>query len=117
MKINSKTHGIIDYLVVVFLAASPTIFSLPETTSIFTYVLAGIHLTLTVLTNFELGVVKVIPFKFHGWIELLVSIALIGIAFFLGNKDGDIARNFYIGFGIAVFLTWAITDYRLSKIA
>ncbi len=74
MKLNSKTHGIVDYLVVVFLLIAPTAFHLPETTAVFTYVLGGIHLALTVLTNFEFGLVKVIPFKTHGLIELVVSI-------------------------------------------
>jgi len=110
--INSKTHGIIDYLVVLFLAASPSLFNLPETTSLFTYVLAGIHLTLTVLTQFELGLIKVIPLKIHGWIELVVAIALVGVAFYLGGMEGDIARNFYLGFAAAVFVVWLLTDYN-----
>jgi hypothetical protein len=115
MKVNSKIHGIIDYLVVLFLWSSPTLFSLPETTSTFTYVLGGIHLVLTVLTKFELGLIKVIPLRIHGLIELIVSIVLILIAFILGNKEGQIARNFYIAFGVAVFLTWLITDYKKDK--
>jgi len=44
MKINSKTHGVIDYLVVIFLWLSPSIFVLPEMTGIFTYALGGVHL-------------------------------------------------------------------------
>ena len=115
MKINSKIHGIIDYLVVIFLWSAPSLFNLPETTSMFTYILGGIHLVLTVLTKFELGLIKVIPFKIHGWIELIVSIALVAVAFLLGNMEGEIARNFYLGFAVAVFLTWLITDYKTSQ--
>lgn len=111
MKINSKIHGVIDYLVVVFLWLSPSIFNLPELTQIFTYTLGGIHLGLTLFTNFELGLLKVIPFKIHGWIELVVSIALIGVAFYLGSIDGEFSRNYYLAFAIAVFLTWLLTDY------
>ncbi len=110
--LNSKIHGIIDYLVVIFLAAAPTLFNLPEITACFTYILAGIHLTLTLLTAFEVGLIKVIPFRLHGWIELIVSVALIGVAFYLGGREGDLARNFYLGFAIAVFITWLLTDYN-----
>lgn len=117
MKINSKIHGVIDYLVVIFLWLSPSIFNLPEVTAIFTYVIGGIHLTLTVLTKYELGIFKVIPYKIHGWIELIVSIVLFGVAFFLGSEEGDLSRNFYIGFALAVFLTWLITDYRTNQVA
>lgn len=112
--LNSKIHGILDYGVVAFLWLSPTLFELPETTSLFTYILGGIHLTLTLLTNFEMGVIKVIPLKIHGWIELIVSIALVGVAFYLGGLEGNLARNFYIGFALAVFLTWLLTAYDSS---
>lgn len=112
MKINSKLHGIVDYLVVVFLWLSPTLFSLPEMTGLFTYILGGVHLSLTLLTRFELGLIKVIPLKIHGLIELIVSIALIGVAFYLGSEEGELARNYYIAFAAAVFLTWLITDYK-----
>ena len=112
MKLNSKIHGLIDYLVVIFLFLSPKLFHLPEITEFFTYILAGIHLTLTVLTNFELGLIKIIPLKIHGLIELIVSITLFGAAFYFGSIEGNIARNFYICFAIAVFLTWLITDYK-----
>ncbi|MFY0697235.1 MAG: hypothetical protein JXR11_05240 [Balneola sp.] len=116
MKIlTSKLHGIIDYVVVVFLLASPSLFGLPEFTACCTYILAGIHLTLTVLTDFEVGLFKVIPFKIHGLIELIVSLALIGFAFYLGGREGDLARNFYLCFGIAVFLTWLISDYKKNE--
>lgn len=116
MKINSKIHGVIDYLVVIFLWVSPSLFNLPEVTALFTYTLGGIHLALTVLTNFELGLIKVIPFKIHGWIELVVALALFGVAFYLGSIEGDLSRNFYIGFGAAVFLTWLITDYKTKSV-
>ena len=112
--INSRVHGIIAYLVVVFLLAAPGLFGLPETTALFTYVLGGIHLVLTILTKFELGLIKVIPFRIHGWIELIVAIALVGVAFYLGGLEGDLARNFYLGFAGAVFLTWALTDYKMT---
>ncbi len=115
MKLNSKTHGAIDYLVVVFLLLSPTLFGLKDITAIFTYTLAAIHLLLTITTNFELGLVKIIPFKIHGVVELIVAIGLIGVAFYLGNLEGELSRNFYLSFGIAVFLTWLITDYKTSS--
>ncbi|MEP6677236.1 MAG: hypothetical protein ABJA78_18895 [Ferruginibacter sp.] len=115
MKLNSKTHGVIDYLVVVFLLLSPILFGFKGITATFTYVLAVIHLLLTITTKFELGLIKIIPFKIHGMIELIVSIALIGIAFYLGNLEGALSRNFYLSFGIAVFIVWLITDYKTSS--
>lgn len=113
--INSRLHGILDYVVVAFLLLSPSIFNLPELTALFTYVLGGIHLGLTLFTNFEAGVIKIIPLKIHGMIELIVSIALIGVAFYFGSREGSLARNFYIAFGAAVFFTWLGTDYTTAE--
>lgn len=113
--IDAKIHGIIDYLVVLFLLAAPTLFGLPPTAALFTYVLGGIHLTLTLLTKTDLGLIKVIPFPIHGWIELIVALVLVGVAFYLGGLEGDLARNFYLGFAGAVFVVWALTDYRSAQ--
>lgn len=115
MKINSTVHGFIDYMVVLFLALSPRLFHLPEFTSTFTYVLAAIHFLLTISTDFRYGVFKIIPFRIHGLIELLVSILLVGAAFYLGSRENILARNFYLVFAGAVFLTWALTDYNSNK--
>lgn len=112
MKINSKIHGLIDYVVVLFLFSAPTLFGLPEITSVFTYVLGVIHLLLTITTRFEFGLIKIIPLKIHGIIELAVSVLLIAVAFYLGNLEDNISRNFYLGFAVAVFATWYISDYN-----
>jgi hypothetical protein len=114
MKLSAKIHGILDYVVVAFLLASPTIFNLPSLTAIFTYILGFVHLTLTVLTDFPAGLIKIIPLKVHGIIELIVSITLVGVAFVLGDAEGSIAKYFYLGFAAAVFVTWVITDYKGS---
>ena len=112
MKINSRIHGAIDYGVVMFLLISPIYFGLADITSKFTYALGIIHLLLTISTKFVLGVFKIIPFKIHGLIELIVSLALIGVAYYLGNLEGDLSRYFYIAFAVAVFITWVMTDYK-----
>lgn len=110
--INSKVHGFLDYVVVVYLLVSPGVFNLPEATSLFTYVLAGIHLVLTVCTQFELGLLKVVSFEVHGVVEFVVSLLLVVAAFVLGAIDSDLARNFYLVNAGIVFLTWLFTDYK-----
>ncbi|WP_026839148.1 hypothetical protein [Gillisia sp. JM1] len=112
MKINSKIHGFIDYLVVLVLLILPSLLNLPEITAIVTYALGGIHLLLTLFTNFEVGLIKVIPFKIHGWIEFIVSVALVAVAFYLGNIEGEFSRNLYFILAAIVFVIWLITDYR-----
>ena len=112
MKINSKTHGMLDYALVVLLLLSPTLFSLGSLTSIFTYATASIHLILTLCTDFEPGVFKIIPFKIHGIIEIIVAVTLVGIAFYLGSIEGSVSKIFYLCFALVVFIAWLITDFK-----
>jgi len=114
--ISPKLHGIIDYLVVAFLLASPLVFGFTGLLAIFTYVLGVIHLALTLLTDFNGGVMKLIPLSFHGMIELIVGVVLIILAFTL-FKDEAAGKIFYALFGAAVLLVWLLTDYRKSSIA
>jgi len=116
MKISSKTHGIIDYVFVVFLWLSPTLFGLAETTALFTYILGGIHLAMTLLTNFEVGIIKWIPFRLHGLIELVVAIALGGVAFYLGNLEGDLSRNYYLGLAVTILVVFLLTDFKKTTV-
>lgn len=116
MKLNSRIHGAVDYGVVLFLFFSPSIFLLPQVTSYFTYTLGIIHLILTILTKYESGIFKIIPFRIHGKIELIVSFVLVGVSFYLGYLEGNLARYFYLSFAIIVFITWLITNYKSSPI-
>ena len=109
--ISPKLHGIIDYLVVVFLLASPILFGLSHEIGLYTYALAVVHLLLTILTDFNAGLLKVIPLPIHGFIELIVGVALIIIAFTLLKNDMA-AHMFYAGFGIAVLAVYLLSDYR-----
>lgn len=113
--LNAKAHGIVDYLVVVFLFASPTLLGLSNLIANLTYGLGTVHLLLTALTNFPLGIVGVIPIRIHGLIELLVSILLISTPFFLNDMEGfsPLDEYFFAGFGVAVLITWLISDYKL----
>ncbi|MGH9949019.1 MAG: hypothetical protein ACRD6X_17750 [Pyrinomonadaceae bacterium] len=116
MKILSpKLHGYLDYVVVAAFALAPTIFGFTGLPATLSYLLAVVHLSLTVLTAFPLGLVKLVPFSIHGMIELVVSIALVLLPFVLGFSGDAAARNFYIAAGVVVFVVWLITDYGTDK--
>ncbi len=118
MKILSpKVHGYLDFVVVITFALAPTIFGLTGLAATIAYVLAVVHLALTLATAFPLGVIGLVPFTIHGWIELLVSVGLVALPFIAGFSDVPVARNFYIAAGIVVFVTWLITNYQAAETA
>jgi len=112
MKFISPTiHGLIDYLVVVFLLTSPATFGFTGLLAGFTYALGIIHLLLTVCTDYKPGIFKFIPLTIHSGIELMVGVLLIVIAYtlFSNNPEGKL---FYVIFGTVILLTWLLTDYK-----
>lgn len=109
--ITPRIHAFIDLLVVVFLFASPTLFGFTGTLAMFTYVLGIVHLLLTVLTDYSMGVVKVIPLAVHGVIEFVVGVVLIALAYTFFNDDAA-GKLYYVIFGTIVLLTWLVTDYK-----
>lgn len=113
--INSKLHAALDYLTVIFLLAAPELFNLPEMTAMFTYVLACVHFLLTIITNFEFGLIKWLPFRVHGYIEIIVAFALFGASFYLGSIDGVFSRNFYLIFAAIILIVFIQTDFTHSK--
>jgi hypothetical protein len=111
--IKPKHHAILDYAVVALLLASPSIIPFTQAVAVFTYVLAGIHFTLTISTDFPGGLIKIIPLEVHALIELFVSILLLASVFILSDVSNT-DRYYYTTFSCAVFLTWVFTDYKAS---
>ncbi len=92
--ISSKAHGLLDYATALFLFTAPTIFNMEGTVCTVTYVLASVHLALTALTAFEVGLIKLIPFRIHGLIEIVVAVALAGLALWFKSQAHDLGMNF-----------------------
>ena len=111
-KLSPRTHGILDYITVVFLLISPTLFKMQSAGMVFTYVLAIVHLILTFSTDFPGGVLKIIPLKIHGLIEIFVVVVLIGTAILFSNSGDNISFYFYLTFAFVLFIVWAITEYE-----
>ncbi len=106
--LTPRAHGYLDYVVVVVFLLAPTVFGLSGFPEVLSYLLAVVHLALTLLTNFALGAVKVIPLNLHSTIEVVVGPVLI----ILGIVLGGAAAAFYIAIGVIILLVWVLTNYR-----
>ncbi len=113
--LNAKVHGVLDYLVVLIFLGAPTLLHLSAVPAAISYTLAGVHLLLTLLTDFPLGALKVIPLKWHGIIELVVGPVLIALPFLLGFGPEPAAEFFYVLNGAVILVVWFLTDYGLAK--
>lgn len=107
--ITPRLHGALDYVVVLVFLLAPTLFGLTGFAATLSYLLAGVHLLMTLLTAFPLGVKGIVPFSLHGTVELVVGIvlAVLGVLVFDGAATG-----FYLAMGVVILIVWALTDYR-----
>lgn len=115
--LTPRIHGYLDFVVVAVFALAPSVMGLSGAPAIISYILAVVHLGLTLTTAFPMGVVKLIPFPVHGTLELIVSIALLALPWLAGFADQAAARNFYLGAGVVIFLVWLTTDYRAAEVS
>ncbi|WP_411725577.1 hypothetical protein [Methyloglobulus sp.] len=114
MKIISPTqHGYLDYVTVVLFLAAPTLIGLTGVAGALAYALAAIHLAMTLVTDFPLGVAKLLPFSIHGWVERVVGPVLVLLPFALGFDTA--ARSFYIVIGIVIVVVGLLTDYQQTQ--
>jgi hypothetical protein len=115
MKIlSASAHGALDYVTVIIFALAPTLFGLTGLAATLAYVLAAVHLLLTLVTAFPLGAAKMVPFHLHGMVELLVSIALALLGWLYFGLDG-VNGVFYLLMGVVIFLVWLLTAYAAPK--
>lgn len=113
--IKTKTHGYLDYTVGIFLMIAPFIFHLtninPE--GLVFYVLGVAAIFYSALTNYELGLFKLIPMKVHLILDVLSGIFLAASPWILGFSDRVYLPHLILGiFEItAGLLTTSQTSY------
>jgi len=104
-------HGFVDVAVVLAFLAAPALLDFNGAPKVACYVVASVHAIMSLLTAFPLGIVKVIPFTVHGTIEAIVAPSLLVLPWILRFSEVPAARNFFLVAGVAVALTWRVTNY------
>src|SRR3954469_1974115 len=99
-KIPSEVHGIVDYLGIGMLLALPRRLRWPRNIS---NIMTGVALGTAVagmLTRYELGVFKVIPFKAHLAMDAAKGAAFLAAPLLLDEDDPNVTTAL---FGLGVF--------------
>ena len=112
--ISLTVHGAIDYLAVVIFAVAPTVIGLSAWPAALSYTLAGIHLLMTLLTDFPAGVIKALPIVLHQWVERIVGPVLVILALV---SMTEAARAFFVAMGVIIFAVERLTAYRSTTAA
>src|SRR5438477_53965 len=92
--ITAGLHRVLDFVTVAGFAVAPSVLGLAGFPATLGYVLAAVHLTLTLLTRFSGSAARPVSLALHGAIELAVGVALIVLPWLVGW--GGTARVFYV---------------------
>ncbi len=101
--ITKKIHAFLDYPVALALIGLPFLLKLGSSNPLAFYIsviTGSAALLLTILTDHQTGVIKVISYKFHLAVDFIVGLAFVIIPFLLGFEGLD--KIFYLVNGIAV---------------
>lgn len=109
--ITPRLHGIIDYTTSAATATAPLLLNMPPRAKAAAEVLAGGFGGMAALTDYPLGVKRVIPFKGHGLADTLLGLAIPALPFVLGVGRNKSARNFFLGLAAVSVVVTALTDW------
>jgi hypothetical protein len=112
--ISSEVHAALDYLTVAIFALAPTLIGLSRTSQIISYVLAIVHLSMTLTTDMPFTPIKIVPIGLHALVELVVGPVLVigGLLLELPTP----ARTFFIAMGVVIFAVWLLSSYSRSPV-
>ena len=107
--IQPSVHRMLDFVTVLAFAAAPTVFGLSGIPALVSYVLAAVHLVLTLLTRFSPKGGQPLALTIHGVVEMVVGPVLLAAPFVLSWEG--IAKTFYLAAGAVIVAVWALSAY------
>lgn len=113
--ITPRTHRLADHLAVALFAVAPFALSFGGAAAVVSWVLAALHLALTVLTRFPVASAdrRPVPLHAHGALEILVGIVLLTVPWFVPGFV-TAAKVFLAVMGAAIAVVWKLTPYELG---
>ena len=110
----TKIHGALDYLVGIALLLAPNIFQFSDMNGAAAWiprVLGVVLIVYSVFTNYEWGVIKVLPMSYHLAVDFAASLFLAASPFLFGFIK-ESANNWapHIAVGVVVILVVLVTQ-------
>lgn len=110
--ITRAQHGVLDWIYAPTLAALPNLvkFDNDSAPASAARIMASAATASTVMTRFEAGLVRVIPFKVHLGLDVAMSLFAVAAPWALGFKDDKRARNTFLAVGLFGLAVGALTQ-------
>ncbi|WP_299474605.1 hypothetical protein [uncultured Roseibium sp.] len=114
--VTKTIHAYLDYPVAIALIALPMVLGLGQSSPVAFWlsVVTGIAaLALTILTDHETGLIRVVPYSFHLIVDFAVGVVFLAAPFVLGFKGIDFA--YYIVNALAVLTVVSLHKPEVSE--
>ncbi len=108
--IAARLHRVLDFVTVGGFALAPSVLGLAGFAATLAYVLAVVHLALTLLTHFPGSAARPVSLVLHGAIEGVVGLALLLLPWLVGWTGTT--RTFYVVAALIILVVWALSAYR-----
>lgn len=110
--ISRPFHGVLDYGYAAAIAASPNLLGFTDqpTATVLMRVLGGAVLVTSLCTRYELGLIRVLPFKMHLGADALAGFFSLAAPFLFGFASNERARNTFLAFGVLALVVAALTQ-------
>ena len=115
--ISPKLHGFLDNMTIIVLFLSPLVFDMDSVLALTVYLVAVLQFALTISTDYEYGLFKIIPFVIHGWIEVFMGCCFIVAALFFRHALNQQGFYYYAALAAIYLLVPALTRFRAAKYA
>lgn len=113
MLLSPSAHRILDFVTVVAFAAAPALLGFGGLPAILAYVLAAVHLLMTLATRFPDAPSRPLPIGLHSFVELVVGVMLLILPWLLGWEPH--AQVFFLAAGVVILAVWLGTRYTDRK--
>jgi hypothetical protein len=107
-----QVHGVLDYPLAAILIAGPLVLDFDYKATVIALVFGGGATVLAVATAWPTGIVKIIPPLVHGYVDTLVTLAMIVLPFAVGFSHHTPALVFYVVVGGAGLLATLATRFE-----
>jgi hypothetical protein len=107
--IGPALHRVLDFVTVLAFMVAPSILGLSGFPATLAYTLAGVHLGMTLLTQFSPHDHRLVPLSLHGVVEALVGVTLLLLPWVL-HWSGT-PRIFFIAAGAVILVVWGLSRY------
>jgi hypothetical protein len=111
--LTPTVHGILDYALALAFLLAPGLLGFSQTAATVSYITGAAYVGASLVTDYPLGLIRLIPFPVHGVLESIMAVGWLVFPWAFGFAGEDMAaRNLFIAAGIGLAVVAALTNYK-----